>query len=326
MVVFEELIFRGKKRFIVEKGSSGKRLDIFLREKLSEFTRTRISSFIKQGFVKVNEHNILKPSYILKVSDKIDLNIPDPPGLSSYPSKSNIPVKIIYEDEHIIVVYKPSGIVVHPAPGHRTDTLINAIIDKFNGFIGREVSRPGVVHRLDMGVSGIVIFAKNPKIAVILREQFASREVEKTYYAIVYGQFTESKRLIKNKIDLNPRNRKKMAVVKRGRIAITSVERMFSFENFSLLKVKPVTGRKHQIRVHLSYIGFPILNDYTYGFKKSMLNRADSKLRDTISNYEGIFLHAGEITFSHPVSAKRLTLKAEVPEAFDEVLRDLKGE
>lgn len=302
-----------------DKNSEGKRIDIFIKEKTG-LTRSKAAFFIKKGHVKVNGKTVVKPSFTVSENDRVRIEFPVEEN-SGCLEKAPIQVELIYEDDWILCVNKPAGIPVHPSPGHKNDTLLNAFADRFRGFQGDEAKRPGVVHRLDKDVSGIVILSKEPSTAVFLREQFASREVEKEYFALVWGKFKENSLLINEKIGVNPLQRKKMMVKKDGRTAITRVERILARENFSFLKILPLTGRKHQIRVHLSHIGHPVVNDYTYGFKESMIGKFPPYLKEIIKNYNGIFLHSRCITFHHPALDKKMTFKAPFPRAFEELMK-----
>jgi 23S rRNA pseudouridine1911/1915/1917 synthase len=226
-----------------------------------------------------------------------------------------IPVEIIYEDNDIIVVNKPKGLVVHPANGNPDGTLVNAIMaickDSLSG-IGGEI-RPGIVHRLDKDTSGILIIAKNDVSHINLSEQIKNHEVEKTYIALVKGIVKENEATIKMPIGRSPKDRKKMAVVKEGKEAITHFKVLNRYDNYTLLEVKIETGRTHQIRVHLSQIGYPVVGDSTYSNGKNEWG------------IEGQCLHARSLKFKHPTTNKEMFLEADLPQYFKDVLEQLES-
>jgi 23S rRNA pseudouridine1911/1915/1917 synthase len=279
---------------IVEKG--GIRLDKYISEKCPELSRTHAQKVIEDGHVLVNGQ-ILKSSYKLVSGDTVNVNIPPP--LPSTLSPENIPLKIFYEDNDLMVVDKPAGLTVHPAPGHYTHTLVNAVLAHVPELDTEETDRPGIVHRLDKDTSGLIIIAKNRAAHMKLADQFKSRTVVKTYQALVQGHLSPEEGIIDASIGRDPRDRKRMAIIARGREARTEYKVIQYLHNYTLLEVKPKTGRTHQIRVHLSAIGFPIVGDPVYGAKSEFLSRQ--------------FLHAHKLVFRLPSTGEQKEFESELP-------------
>lgn len=298
------------KEFIVEKEEIGKRLDAYLSLKNEKISRTMVQKLIEEGNILVNGKNP-KASYKVSEGDKITLEEIEPKEISL--KAQDIAVDIIYEDKDIIVVNKPKGLVVHPANGNPDGTLVNAIMAICKGSlsgIGGEI-RPGIVHRLDKDTSGILIIAKNDEAHINLSEQIKNREVKKTYIALVRGFVKENEATINMPIGRSPKDRKKMAVVKNGKNAITHIKVLERFNNYTLLQVNIETGRTHQIRVHLSEIGYPIVGDYTYSNGKNEFGIV------------GQCLHAKSLKFRHPITNEEMYLEAELPQYFKDVIKKL---
>ena len=298
------------KEFIVEKEEIGKRLDAYLSLKNEKISRTMVQKLIEEGNILVNGKNP-KASYKVSEGDKITLEEIEPKEISL--KAQDIAVDIIYEDKDIIVVNKPKGLVVHPANGNPDGTLVNAIMAICKGSlsgIGGEI-RPGIVHRIDKDTSGIIIIAKNDEAHINLSEQIKNREVKKTYIALVRGFVKENEATINMPIGRSPKDRKKMAVVKNGKNAITHIKVLERFNNYTLLQVNIETGRTHQIRVHLSEIGYPIVGDYTYSNGKNEFGIV------------GQCLHAKSLKFRHPITNKEMYLEAELPQYFKDVIKKL---
>ena len=297
------------KEFVVEKEEENIRIDRYLSEKSKDFSRVAIQRWIEEEKVLVNGKKI-KPSYKVQENDKISIEEEKPKEIEL--KAQEIPLEIIYEDNDIIVVNKPKGLVVHPANGNPDGTLVNAIMaickDSLSG-IGGEI-RPGIVHRLDKDTSGVLIIAKNDKAHINLSEQIKNHEVEKTYWALVRGIVKENEATIKMPIGRSTKDRKKMAVTKNGKEAIThfKVLERYVQDNCTLLEVKIETGRTHQIRVHLSQIGYPIIGDTTYSNGKNKWG------------IEGQCLHAKSLKFKHPITGKEMYLEAELPKYFKDLL------
>lgn len=299
------------KEYIVSQEEKGKRLDTYIPSVDTDITRTSAQRLIEDGNILVNGKNA-KVSYKIQENDKISVEIPEPKQIEL--KAQNIPIEIIYEDSDIIVVNKPKGMVVHPANGNPDGTLVNAIMaickDCLSG-IGGEI-RPGIVHRIDKDTSGLLIVAKNDNAHVKMSEQIKNHEVKKTYIALVRGVFKENEATIDMPIGRSTSDRKKMAVNKNGKNAITHIKVLKRFDKYTLLKVNIETGRTHQIRVHLSHIGYPIVGDYTYSNGKNEF--------DVI----GQCLHAQKLEFKHPITQKDMCLEAELPQYFKDILDKLK--
>ncbi len=299
------------KEYIVSQEEKGKRLDTYIPSVDTDITRTSAQRLIEDGNILVNGKNA-KVSYKIQENDKISVEIPKPKQIEL--KAQNIPIEIIYEDSDIIVVNKPKGMVVHPANGNPDGTLVNAIMaickDSLSG-IGGEI-RPGIVHRIDKDTSGLLIVAKNDNAHVKMSEQIKNHEVKKTYIALVRGVFKENEATIDMPIGRSTSDRKKMAVNKNGKNAITHIKVLKRFDKYTLLKVNIETGRTHQIRVHLSHIGYPIVGDYTYSNGKNEF--------DVI----GQCLHAQKLEFKHPITQKDMCLEAELPQYFKDILDKLK--
>lgn len=299
------------KEYIVSQQEKGKRLDTYIPSVDTDITRTSAQRLIEDGNILVNGKNA-KVSYKIQENDKISVEIPEPKQIEL--KAQNIPIEIIYEDSDIIVVNKPKGMVVHPANGNPDGTLVNAIMaickDSLSG-IGGEI-RPGIVHRIDKDTSGLLIVAKNDNAHVKMSEQIKNHEVKKTYIALVRGVFKENEATIDMPIGRSTSDRKKMAVNKNGKNAITHIKVLKRFDKYTLLQVNIETGRTHQIRVHLSHIGYPIVGDYTYSNGKNEF--------DVI----GQCLHAQKLEFKHPITQKDMCLEAELPQYFKDILDKLK--
>lgn len=287
---------------------SGERLDKFISESCPELSRTRAQKLISEGFVKVNSHVATKPSLKLEAGDAVEVSIP-PPSPSPLAPQA-LPLKILYEDDDLLVVDKPPGLTVHPAPGHESGTLLNAILAHYPRLadIGDSL-RPGVVHRLDKDTSGVMIVAKNSVAHLNLAEQFKSRTVKKAYLTLVKGRLTPLKGIIEADIGRHPGDRKKMTVVRSGREARTEYTVVKYLGDYTLLEVRPQTGRTHQIRVHLAAIGYPVVGDATYGVTSPFLTRQ--------------FLHAYKLGFNLPSSGEWVEFTSELPEDLEKALSEI---
>ena len=289
------------RKFIVKEGEQNKRIDAYLSEKNEDISRVAIQRLIEHQKILVNGKKI-KPSYKVQENDKITLEEEKPKEISL--KAQNIPLEIIYEDNDIIAVNKPKGMVVHPANGNPDGTLVNAIMaickDSLSG-IGGEI-RPGIVHRLDKDTSGIIVIAKNDKAHINLSEQIKNHEVKKTYVALVRGIVKANEATINMPIGRSEKDRKKMAVTKKGKEAIThfKVLKRYPEENCTLLEVNIETGRTHQIRVHLAQIGHPCIGDEVYSSGKNKWG------------IKGQALHAKSLEFKHPITGKKMKLEAPI--------------
>ena len=298
------------KKYIIKSNEIGKRIDAYISSVEEEISRTAVQRLIEEEIITVNGKKT-KASYKVQENDIIEIGEDKPKEIEL--KAEDIPIEIIYEDEDIIVVNKPKGLVVHPAIGNPDGTLVNAIMaickDSLSG-IGGEI-RPGIVHRLDKDTSGILIIAKNDAAHINVSEQIKNHEVKKTYIALVRGIVKENEATINMPIGRSTKDRKKMAVNKNGKNAITHFRVLNRYEKYTLLEIKIETGRTHQIRVHLSHIGYPVVGDYTYSNGKNDFN------------VEGQMLHSKKIKFKHPKSDKEMELVANLPEYFQEILERL---
>lgn len=294
--------------FVVE--AANKRLDKVVRDRVSGLSRTRGQKLIESGQVTVDGRP-RKPAYRVAVGDQITVRLPPPsPKRSLQPEP--IPLEVIHEDDHLLVVSKPAGMVVHPAPGHPSGTLVNALLAHCPSIadVGAP-DRPGVVHRLDKETSGLLAVAKTEPTLEALQEQFRNREVEKAYLALVQGRVQPSEGIIEVPIGRHHRHRQRMAARRDGKYARTRYHAKAFFREHTLLDVHPYTGRTHQIRVHLSWLGYPVVGDSVYGHRDQPLLK------------ERHFLHAHHLSFLHPVSGKRLAFEAPLPADLVRVLERL---
>jgi 23S rRNA pseudouridine1911/1915/1917 synthase len=281
----------------------GIRLDKFVSENVPDLSRTRAQKLIDEGLITVNGQPG-RASQKLDYGSTVKITVPSPP-----PSEliaQEIPLKILYEDNDLMVVDKPAGMTVHPAAGHYDGTLVNAVLAHIPDIEIENTERPGIVHRLDKDTSGLIIVAKNPAAHMKLAGQFKEREVSKIYKALVNGHLSPETGIIDAAIGRDPRNRKRMAVTRNGRAAKTEYRVIKYIGNYTLLEAKPKTGRTHQIRVHLSAIGFPIVGDPVYGTKTEMLSRQ--------------FLHAYKLQFKLPSSGEYVSFESELPEDLKDAL------
>ena len=301
------------REFLVGEDESGRRADKFLADCLEGTTRSAVQLLISEGHVTCNGQPVSK-STRLSSGDKIAVFIPEPRVLDITPQ--NIPLEIVYEDGDLLVVNKPKGMVVHPAPGHLENTLVNALLfhcgATLSGING--VLRPGIVHRIDKDTSGLLIVAKNDFSHTRLAEQIKAHSFTREYYAVVYGGFRELEGTVNAPLGRHPAERKKMAVLPHSPSAREAITHFFverQYEGFSFLRLRLETGRTHQIRVHMAYLGHPVAGDPVYGPKK------------VITSLEGQCLHAGKIGFVHPRSGEYLEFFAPWPEYFETFLSKL---
>ena len=286
------------------------RLDAYIAKENEDISRTMIKKLIEDGKILVNGKK-QKTSYKVQNNDEIEINIPEAKEINL--KAQDIPIEIIYEDNDIIVVNKPKGMVVHPAVGNLDGTLVNAIMnickDTLSG-IGGEV-RPGIVHRLDKDTSGLLIIAKNDNSHIKMSEQIKNREVTKIYIALVRGVIAENEATIDMPIARSTKDRKKMAVNRNGKKAVTHFKVLKRYDKYTLLQIKIDTGRTHQIRVHMAEIGHPVVGDMVYSNGKNDFG------------VEGQMLHSKILEFKHPITGKEMHLEAKIPEYFEDVLRQL---
>ena len=290
---------------VVDK--QGIRLDRFVGEKCPELSRTYAQKLIGNGHITVNGR-AAKASLKINVGDSVDIFVPPTPPSPLSPEA--IPLNIIYEDDDLLVIDKPAGLTVHPAPGHDDHTLVNAILSHFPHLADISDSlRPGIVHRLDKDTSGVMLVAKNRTAQINLVNQFKARSIVKAYMALVKGHLTPERGIIEAAIGRDSRNRKRMAVVSEGRESRTEYEVVQYIGNYTLLEIKPETGRTHQIRVHLAAIGYPVVGDKVYGVKSPFLSRQ--------------FLHACRLGFRLPSNGEYMEFTLELPPDLAQALKDI---
>ena len=304
----------------VPDDSDGVRLDRFLASVVADRSRSQIQRLIKDQSVRV-AGQVAKSNQPVKAGQIVVLDVPEP--VEAEPQAEALPLPILYQDHDVIVVDKPAGMVVHPAAGHSSGTLVNALLHHVTDLsgIGGE-KRPGIVHRLDRGTSGLMVIAKNDAAHEELARQFHDREVEKEYVALVWG-VVQAGRRIDAPIGRDPANRKKMSArARRSREAVTRIVRTERINPaVTLAEIAIYTGRTHQIRVHLSAIGHPIVGDPLYG---GVHRRVPGDVR-AVTHLQRPFLHAAKLTFKHPADGRRMEFTSELPEDLQEVLDDLRS-
>ncbi len=296
--------------YLVQEDEEGERIDRFLAEKTNSLSRSRIQKLITEGHITVNR-KIVKPNYKIKDRDLVKVILPPSAPLRLEPE--NIPLDIIYEDEGLIVVNKPRGMVVHPAPGNYSGTLVNALLYHCHDLSGiNGMLRPGIVHRLDKDTTGLIVAAKSDMVHRELAKQLKERKIKRTYLALVHGNIKEDRGIIDAPLGRHPAERKKMTVLKSGgRTARTCYRVQERFGNYTLVRARLETGRTHQVRVHLAYIKHPVVGDPLYGPRKN--------------NYglKGQLLHAQELELYNPVKNEIMKFEAEPPQDFREFLRKI---
>ncbi len=302
----------------VTENMAGKRVDALLAE-LGECSRSAAAKLCEDGLVCVNGAPVLK-KYAVKLGDVVSFDEPEPIPLDVV--AEDIPLDVVYEDDYVIVINKPSGMVVHPAPGNYSGTLVNALLyharDSLSGIGG--VMRPGIVHRIDKDTSGLLVVAKCDSAHRALSEELKYHGIEREYHALVAGGFSNDSGTVNLPIGRHPVDRKRMAVVSDGREAITHYEVLGRYGAVSYLKLRLETGRTHQIRVHMSHTGHPLLGDPVYAKSKTRFEQRHPKL------FDGQALHAARLTFTHPESGERVSFSADLPDNFKEALRILDAE
>jgi 23S rRNA pseudouridine1911/1915/1917 synthase len=306
--------------FSVSEEDAGTRLDAYLATQIQGWSRARLQRLIEAQEVLVNG-NVTKPSYKLQTKDEIELELAAPPVASFAPEE--IPLVIVHEDEDLIVVNKPAGLVVHPAAGVSSGTLANGLAYHFEKLSQRGGAiRPGIVHRLDKDTSGLMVVAKSEAAHEHLADQFRAREVFKSYLALVHGVPRTDTVRIEEPIARDPRNRTRMAVIRGGRGAVSIVRVKRRYEGFALLDVEIKTGRTHQIRVHLAWVKHPVVGDEVYGGGRDNTVR-DVTLRTQIRRLGRHFLHAEQLGFTHPRTGEQMRFTADLPDELQAVLESL---
>ena len=306
-----------QREFIVEQETAGQRIDRFLSGEDTGLSRSALQALVAEGHVQCNGKAVAK-SLKLKAGDTVLLEIPDAKPIEAVPQ--DIPLDIVYEDAHLLVVNKPKGMVVHPAPGNPDGTLVNALLWHCKGSlsgIGGEI-RPGIVHRIDKDTSGLLVMAKNDAAHQALSAQFSVHSIHRVYHAIVYGNLKEDEGFVETYLGRDPRDRKKMAVVPQeasgARYAYTGWRVLERFGNFTYIACQLKTGRTHQIRVHMASIGHPLAGDAVYG------------PRNCIKSLNGQCLHAKELGFIHPATQQWVQFDSPLPAYFTEFLTRLRKE
>jgi 23S rRNA pseudouridine1911/1915/1917 synthase len=299
-------------RLVISESEEGMRIDRYLSEQYPDHTRSAIQKLIDQSQVRVNGKQISK-NYKLKSNDQIDISFPEPVEMEVLPE--NIPLDILYEDDDLLVVNKPKGMVVHPAPGNYTGTLVNALLyhcgTSLSGING--IIRPGIVHRIDKNTSGLLMVAKNDIAHQSLAKQIQEHSFLREYQAVVYGRLKEDSGVIRFPIGRSKVDRKKMCVTtEHAREAVTHFEVIERYQNFTHVKFRLETGRTHQIRVHMAYLGHPVAGDDVYGPKK------------VITQLHGQCLHAKRIGFVHPKSEQWMEFDSLLPEYFQKFLAEIR--
>ena len=303
--------------FQIEKRQAGNRLDHALHLLLPEYSRSRIQDWIQQGFVSVNDE-LCKPRQKVFDGDMVDLDVPEQVRISDQPQAVNF--EILYQDEDIIVVNKPSNLVVHPAAGHKDGTLVNGLLAHDARL--EQLPRAGIVHRLDKDTTGVKVVARNLTAHNWLIEQLQQRLVKREYLAITLGVVTAG-RTIDASIGRHPQNRKKMSVQSGGKSAITHFQVSRKFNHYSLIKIQLETGRTHQIRLHMAFINYPLLGDRVYGGRERISAGIHEALRARIQDFNRQALHAQRLSFEHPRSHEPVSFDAPLPEDFETLLESL---
>lgn len=285
---------------IIIKAETG-RIDKALNERLADYSRSQIQQWIKEQCVSI-DGKVVKANYKVSAGDKILIVIPEPEELDLVPE--NLELDIVYEDEDVVVVNKPQGMVVHPSAGHPKGTLVNGLLHQIKNLSTiNDVVRPGIVHRIDKDTSGLLMVAKNDRAHEALAKQLKDKTSLRKYVALVHGEIPHEKGRIEAPIGRSKVNRKMQAVIESGKEAVTHFEVLQRFEDYTLIELQLETGRTHQIRVHMQYIGYPVAGDPLYGPKKTLKGN-------------GQFLHAKLLGFEHPTTGEMMVFEAPLPEIF----------
>lgn len=284
------------------------RIDKAIVEKFTEFSRSQIQQWLKDGFVTVNG-DVVKSNYKVKAADEIEIIRQEPAPLTV--EAEDIPLEIVYEDDDVVVVNKPQGMVVHPSAGHASGTMVNALLFHIKNLSSiNDVIRPGIVHRIDKDTSGLLMVAKNDEAHESLSQQLKDKTVIRRYVALVHGEIPHDKGTIDAPIGRSKINRQSQTVIDGGKPAVTHFTVLENFEDYTLIECQLETGRTHQIRVHMQYIKYPIAGDPLYGPRKTLPG-------------QGQYLHAKTLGFVHPKTGEELYFEAELPENFQEILKTL---
>lgn len=324
-IVTEKII-----KIVVTEGEKKKRIDSFLSNTLENTTRSRIQKLIKENCLTVNDE-IVKANYIIEPRDIIVLSIPIAPRPDKI-EPENIPLDVVFEDDYLMILNKPPGIVVHPSPGNYTGTLVHALkyyTNELSSNYGD--SRAGIVHRIDKDTSGLLVIAKNEEVHSHIAKQFAAHSAEREYWAICWGKFKDSTGEIIGNIARSKKDRKIFTVAeKEGKTAHTFYEVLEEFDFLSLIKLKLKTGRTHQIRVHLSHVKHNIFGDHTYGGRRINYGYEFPKIKARVNNLLNMInrqaLHAKTLGFIHPITNEKLSFNSELPEDMQNLLNEIRRE
>ena len=304
----------GVRRLLVEEEDEGARLDRFVPRVLEDLSRSRVQGLIAEGAVLVNDTG-KRPGYRLRIGDRIAVHVPEPVQLVARPE--DLPLTVVHEDADLLVVDKPAGMAVHPAPGSPSGTLVNALLHHCGDLSGiNGVLRPGIVHRLDRGTTGLLMVAKNDTAHRGLAAQLEKRSVERRYAALVWGR-PPGEGVVDAPLDRNPRDRKRMAVVEGGRRAVTHFRRLRELAFLSLVELRLETGRTHQIRVHAQHLGHPVFGDPVYGGRTRVRGidpRHREEARRLLEGIDRQALHAASLGFTHPRTGEALRFESPLPE------------
>lgn len=298
------------------------RIDKFLTREIANISRTRLQQLIELELVLVDD-KVIKPSHTVSAGEKINILLPRPQKTEVLPQ--NIPLDILYEDEFLLVINKPAGMVVHPAIGNPDNTLVNALLfycSDLSGINGE--IRPGIVHRLDKDTSGLLVVAKNDVTHRRLSAQFSDRTISRNYVALVWGHLSPKRATIETFYGRSPRNRKKMSVLDEGKLAVTSYSVLEELPLLSLVRLKLGTGRTHQIRVHMAHIGHPVFSDHVYGGRNRRLGSLNTKDRELAARYLDMLqrqaLHAQTLEFVHPATGEKMNFTSPIPDDIQALL------
>lgn len=296
--------------YTIEEQQQGERIDKAVSSIQNEWSRTQISNWITEGIVKVNGAAV-KAKYKVKAGDVVEIIVPEAEPLDVI--AENLDLEIVYEDADVLVVNKPKGMVVHPAPGHMNGTLVNGLMYHCTDLSGiNGIMRPGIVHRIDKDTSGLLMVAKNDKAHESLVEQLVNKTVTRKYTALVHGHIAHDKGTIDAPIGRDQKDRQKQAVVDKGKHAVTHFQVIERFGDYTLVECRLETGRTHQIRVHMQYIGFPLVGDPKYGPRKTI-------------DFGGQVLHAGVLGFTHPTTGEYMEFEAPLPVDYVQLLDELRN-
>ena len=315
---------------LVQIHHQGMRIDKFLQIEFSDLSRTRLQDLVRKGHVQVNSIIIYESSKKIKEKDKIEINFPKPKETLIKANKINL--DIMYDDDDLIIINKNAGVVVHPGAGNHEKTIVNGLLFKFRknlSSVGGKL-RPGIVHRIDKDTSGVIVVAKNDQAHINLSKQFSDHTIERKYEALVWGIIKPQKGKINENISRSVKNRQLMSVRKdKGKTAITNYKTLEIFQNSNLPKISLVeckleTGRTHQIRVHMNFIGNPVLGDKSYGKSKKKFKKIDAKIEKKINNFTRQALHAKSLGFIHPQTGKEVFFEAKRPKDLEILIKSLR--